>query len=265
MVKLRQFLFVLFFLALGLVQSQEIGRAIKGRVYGQDGDVAATHVLNITTKKAAIADAEGFFEIAARLHDTLHFTAVHYKKVVLVVNLDLLKQKLLHVPMETALTELDEVIVLPYNLTGHLDRDAKKIKINEVITAATEELPNADAPRLTQSERKLYTARSWEYTGNKLELDPLINYFSGRTKMLKERVSRDNQEALLNTVRGYYADSIYSGILSISVDKIDAFWQYCEADPNFGQIAASDDQLFIWEWLVPKAQGFHAAAKEAKD
>lgn len=53
---------------------------MEGKVYSKDGDVAATHVLNITSKRATITNISGFFAIQVQLNDTLVFSAVQFKK-----------------------------------------------------------------------------------------------------------------------------------------------------------------------------------------
>lgn len=102
---------------------------LEGRVYSDDGDVAATHVLNTTTERATITDSNGFFAIPARLNDTLVFSAVQYKRKEIVVTLNLLESKFVLIPLEYALTELDEVVVTPYNLSGDIMRDLSHLDI----------------------------------------------------------------------------------------------------------------------------------------
>ena len=115
-----------------MAQSFEEKR-IEGRVYSNDGDVAATHVLNTTTQRAAITDIDGFFQINAKLNDTIVFSAVQYTRKEIVVTLSILESTFINVPLEDALTELDEVIVMPYNLTGDMSRDANRIAIEPVV------------------------------------------------------------------------------------------------------------------------------------
>ena len=59
---------------------------LEGRVYSDDGDVAATHVLNLTTKRATITDVNCFFTIAVHLLDTLEFSSIQYKKKIIIIS-----------------------------------------------------------------------------------------------------------------------------------------------------------------------------------
>ena len=202
---------------------------LEGRVYSDDGDVAATHVLNTTTKRATITDSDGFFAIPARLNDTLVFSAVQYKRKEIVVTLNLLESKLVLIPLEEALTELDEVVVTPYNLSGDIMRDLSNLDIEPVVTASTLGLPNAYVKPISKAERELYAA-----TANPImSLDPLINTITGRKKMLKKRVERNKKYARTERVREFYVDSLYTTGLKIPKEKIDDFLYFCEVDSVF--------------------------------
>ena len=167
------------------VRSQDVfSGKLEGRVYSEDGDVAATHVLNMTTQRATITDINGFFSIPVTLNDTLVFSAVQYKRKEIVVTSGMLESKLLLIPLEEFLTELDEVVVTPYNLTGDIVKDLGSLDIEPVVTTSTLDLPNAYVKPITKAERELYAATANPY----MSFDPLINAITGRTKMLKNRV-----------------------------------------------------------------------------
>ena len=140
------------------VGAQEFSTKLEGRAFSKDADVAATHVSNISSKKGTITDAGGFFTILVKLNDTLVFSAVQYKQKEVVVTLEVLKADLFSVPLEPSLTELDEVVVTPYNLAGDLKRDMSSLEIEPIVTASTLGLLNAYVKVKTQNERRLFEA-----------------------------------------------------------------------------------------------------------
>ncbi len=233
--------------------AQYFSTKIEGHVYNKDGDVAAIHVSNISVQRGTITNAKGFFAISAKLNDTLVFTAVQFKKKLIVVNNEILKSKILNVRLETVLTQLDEVVVRPYNLSGELDRDMKNLKIGPVVTASTLDLPNAYIKPPTQSERKLYAARTWDYKIVSIKLDPLANYFSGRTKMLNERIAREAKYKKIKKIRKFFADSLYIIDLKIPQTRIDDFVFFCEVDSSFNDTVAIEDKLQLWQFMKNKS------------
>lgn len=237
----------LFFLfsTVSMVAQTEVSKDLEGRVYSDDGDVAATHVLNLTTRRATITDSNGFFTIQVHLQDTLQFSAVQYQKKTIMVTKSILESKLISVHLEDALTELDEVTVTPYNLSGDIAKDLLSLNLAPVVTASTLGLPNAYVKIPTQAERELAAA-----TGNPfMSFDPLINALSGRTKMLKQRVARNKLYDRTERVRDFFADSVYQKELRIPIEKIDDFLYFCEVDPRFQQIVDTHDQIQLWDYM----------------
>ncbi|MGB5370367.1 MAG: carboxypeptidase-like regulatory domain-containing protein [Flavobacteriaceae bacterium] len=224
-------------------------KRMEGRVYSRDGDVAATHVLNTTTKKATITDANGNFSINAKLNDTLVFSAVQYKRKEILVTLSLLESKFFTVPLEESVTELDEVVLMPYNLTGDMSRDADRLHTATVVTASTLGLPNAYVKPVTKAERELFAATSNPF----MSFDPLINAITGRTKRLNNLVKVEKRYARTIRVREFYLDSLITADLGIPQEKISDFMYYCEVDPNFQALVDTHDRLKIWEYMTNRS------------
>ncbi len=244
------FLICLLLIGHALCAQGLLPKKLEGRVYSADGDVAATHVLNITENKAAITDIDGFFSITAKLNDTIVFSAIQYKKKELVVTLSMLESKFLLVPLEEAVNELDEVVVMPYNLTGDMTRDADRLQTDAVVTASTLGLPNAYAKMPTQSERMLMTAT------DPRSVDFIFNAISGRTKRLKRLVGVEKKYERTQRVRAFYPDSVIVTDLKIPEEKIDDFMYFCEVDSKFQAAVKTKDRLKIWEHMKKRSVAY---------
>lgn len=240
------------FLFVSVVLSAQSGlqKDLEGKVLGKDGDVAATHVLNTTTQRATITDINGFFSISVHVNDTLIFSAVQFKKKQIVVTPSIFSSKMLTVPLEDALTELDEVVVTPYNLSGDITKDLVTLDLEPVVTASTLGLPNAYVRIPTKSERELFEATSG---GGIVPLNPILNAISGRTKMLKQRIARNNLYERTLRVQDFYADSLYRTELHIPEAKIEDFFYFCEIDPSFQGVVDTHDLFKIWEYLKSRS------------
>ncbi len=226
-------------------------KRVEGRVYSTDGDVAATHVLNITAQKATITDVKGYFSISAKLNDTLVFSAIQFKRKELVVSPNVLESKFLLIPLEEALTELDEVVVRLYNLSGDMSSDLNSLDTESVVTASTLGLPNAYVKPPTQAERQFYEATTG---GGIVPLNPILNAISGRTKMLKNRLKRNAKYERTQRVREFYHDSLFVKDLKIPQESIPDFMYFCEVDSTFQAIVDTHDRLKIWEYMRKKSR-----------
>jgi len=242
---------VFFLLFLTSVEAQSLfSKRLEGRVQSRNGDVAGTHVLNISTQKATITDANGFFAISAKLNDTLVFSAVQFKRKEIVVSPKLLESILILVPLEEAVTELDEVVVRLYNLSGDMSRDLGELETESVVTASTLGLPNAYVKPPSQAERKFHEATTG---GGLVPLNPILNAISGRTKMLKQRIKRNATYERTQRVRDFYADSLFVKDLKIPEENIPDFMYFCEVDSTFQSLVDTHDRLRIWEYMKQRS------------
>lgn len=228
---------------------QLFSKKLEGRVYSRDGDVAATNVQNVTANRGTITDIKGFFTITANVNDTLVFSAVQFQKKVIVITKEILQQDFLNVTLVDALTELDEVVVTPYNLTGDITNDIDLISIGQVVTSSTLGLPNAYVKPISKAERELFAATANPF----MSFDPLINAITGRTKMLKQRVARNKLYSRTEQVKAFYADSLFRIDLKIPEDKIDDLLYFCEVDAAFQVTVDTHDHLKIWEYIRKKS------------
>lgn len=231
-------------------------RDLDGKVTNEGNGVADVHVLNTSAGKATISDENGDFSIPARINDTLLFSAVQFKRKLLVVSHAMLESNGIRVPLEEFVNELDEVVVRPYDLSGDLASDMENMKTGQVVSATSLGLPNAHVKPLMQSERLLREASFGPFsigTLTSIPFNPIINAISGRTKMLKKRVARDKKYLRSERVRGFFADSLYVAQLKIPRDRIPDFIYFCEVDDSFDSVVSTDDRMAVWGLFIEKS------------
>lgn len=251
--------FLIFFLVVINASAQSIFSKLEGKATNANKGIADVHVMNTSSNRATITDAEGRFSISAKLNDTILFSAVQYKRMTLVVSRAMLESRYIIVPLEEFINELDEVVVRPYNLSGDLSRDMNSLNKEKVYVASTLGLPNAYVKPITQAERKLNEATTG---GGLVPINPIINAISGRTKYLKKVVATQSKYARTNRVREYYADSLFVKYLKIPDSKIEDFMYFCEVDIAFSVVVDSHDKLKIWEYLKLRSSSYLREAAE---
>lgn len=254
----NSFLFLCFFFISYLAGAQTLfTKSLEGKVLHETKGVPDVHVMNTSAGKATISDEEGVFSIEVTVGDTLLFSGVQFKRKSIIISPSLLESKMVFIPLEEFVNELDEVVLRPYDLSGDLTRDMQQLTIEPVVTASTLGLPNAYVKPMMQSERLLREAALGPFTLGMLTsipFNPLINAISGRTKMLKKRVARDKKYLLTQKVRNFYPDSIFVDRLGIPEDRIDDFMYFCEVDESFDTLVASKDQMKILTLLLQKSK-----------
>lgn len=223
---------------------QEVSKNVKGTVASTNANVSAVHVLNITQNKATITDAKGNFSIAAKVWDTLVFSGIQFKKKQLAVTSKMITSKRIIVFLEETVVELDEVVL-------H----------NQTVTAKSLGLPNADAKVLPQSERLLHAADHGKFAyyygiAVVINLNKILNSVSGRTKMLKKRVARDQRYTRSQNLRNKFTDSIFKKRYGIPAERIEEFMLFCEYDTRFDYVSIHANELELLNFLRRKSGEF---------
>ena len=226
------------FIILLLVQvafgQTNITKEIRGKITADSVAVDRINIVNITTEKATVSDAKGFFTIPVKEGDVLVFTAV---------NLEGLRRK---ITKEDLLEEVLSVIMLP-----------KSIILNEVIvnessiTAESLRIIPYGQKKYTPSERKLYTATSGG------GIDGLLNTISGRKAMLKKEIVVEKKEQLLARIDVLFEDKYYTETLRIPSDYINGFQYYCVDDVAFANALRAKNKTLIMYLIVKLAENYN--------
>ena len=176
---------------------------IKGKVVSESNSLEGIHIFNISQKTGEITDARGYFNIKVKINDTLQFSAVHLKATQYIIKQNDLKEELIFVQMKSLISELDEITLTKY----------------KNINAVSLGIVPANQKTYTPAERKVRTAT----TGL---LDPLINWASGRTKMLKNQVVVEGKEQLQAKTSDYFERKYFLETLNIPEEYVDGFLFY---------------------------------------
>lgn len=241
---------ILLVLSIQLSAQESDLKKINGVLISLSGEVSGIHIINKTSQLATISNANGYFSIRSKLNDTLVIRGVGYQTKQLIIDSENYNKFSLAVDLEAEVVSLNEVVVMPYNLSGDLLVDMEAIRAEDQVSEFTLGLPNADATPMRKSQRILNEATTG---GGILPVNPILNAITGRTKKLKKIVAVDLKNQRTLQVRYYYPDSLFVNHLKIDQEKILDFMFYCETDPEFNYYAQLKDKFKIWELLREKS------------
>ncbi len=241
---------ILLVLSIQLSAQESDLKKINGVLISLSGEVSGIHIINKTSQLATISNANGYFSISSKLNDTLVIRGVGYQTKQLIIDSENYNKFSLALDLEAEVVSLNEVVVMPYNLSGDLLVDMEAIRAEDQVSEFTLGLPNADATPMRKSQRILNEATTG---GGILPVNPILNAITGRTKKLKKIVAVDLKNQRTLQVRYYYPDSLFINHLNIDQEKILDFMFYCETDPEFNYYAQLKDKFKIWELLREKS------------
>lgn len=216
----------LLILALLLLSSTLFAQEMKlhFRVISSDStSVNRINVVNMTNEKSATTDFNGNFYIAAKSADLLFLQKESFEYRDYTVQPDDLQKTVILITMVSKPIELEEVVITQRAIPDDL------LKMHK------------DHKKFTPAERKLYTARSGI-------LDPLVNWMSGRTTMLKKGVEVEMKERLLARLEITFEESYYTDQLGIPEAYVGDFKRFLIEDDAFVmQLRAKNKPLMKFE------------------
>ena len=222
---------VYLFLAFATMQimAQDSPRILlKGKLSADVSVLEGVYIINIKTEKSSISDSEGCFKIQAAVGDTLLFSAAEFQEMKMVLTLKDLEQEILLVKIKPIINQLNEVIV--------------RNSINAVSMGI---IPKGQRV-YTPAERRLNTANNLNASGNagtmmggSVSVDPLMNWISGRTKMLKKEVAVEKKESYLRQLENMFSDDYFVSKLKIPSKYVKGFEYYVVDNERFIAILKS--------------------------
>lgn len=215
-----RYVLLLFVLSSATVRSQAQNPILTGKVVASLLELDNIYVINTRTEKAVQTKTGGYFQITAVAGDTLMFSSTQIIGKRIVLTADDLKKELLFVAIAAKFNELDEVIVFQH----------------KPITAESLGIVPKGQKKFTQAERKLNTAsNSYAVAGlnSAAGLDPVFNWMSGRTAMLKKEAEVEKKEGWLEVLSDMFASKYITDDLKIPTDYVNGFMRYCVENSQF--------------------------------
>jgi hypothetical protein len=125
----KQLLLLLLIAASPTLVAQDIDRVkVHGKIHAVAGDdVEGINVYNVSSQKGTVTNADGTFEIDLAENDRVQISALQYQSFTVIVTESIVTRKKMNVFLNPVINQLDEVVVRPYDLSGNINVDVKKI------------------------------------------------------------------------------------------------------------------------------------------
>ena len=198
---------------------------LKGKVISDTPNLDRIHVINLTNEKSTMTEKGGFFSILAKVTDTLMFSGMQIKGMQIVLKQSDFSENLFFMRLKQQITMLDEVYIKDYSEINSFSLGIIPFGTKSY-TPAQRRLRTATAPFVDLNAGGM--------AGGSVGVDPLINWLSGRTAMLKKELAVENKERLQVKIDNLYDDDFFIKKLKIPIEYVKGF-----------QIYVVDDQRLI--------------------
>lgn len=213
-------------------QNLESG-VINGRIISNTSDLDGVYVVNAQTEIMTTTDAYGSFSIAAKPGETLVFSSIQFKENRVLLTPENFSDLNFTVKLSMVMHQLQEVVVRNYS----------------GINAVSLGIIPGDQIKYTEAERKLHTATALNATANagsmaggSISADPLLNFFSGRTAMLKKEVAVEKKEFFMKLLERMFSLDHFVNRLKIPLEYVKGFEYYAVENDKFTVILNSKNR-----------------------
>lgn len=209
--------------------------------------IEGVNVINTSSKISAVSDQYGHFSILAKEGDVLVFSITNYEPLRKFINKNEFISGSILVDLTPNSIELKEVVV----------------NKNSNITAENLGIIPKDQIKLTTAERRLQTAGDFKpihllgLLGGHLDVDPILNAISGRTKMLKKDLALERKEFLMVKLENLFESKYYIETLKIPEELIKGFQYYCIEDADFAKSLNNKNKTMSMFLMVGLAAEFN--------
>lgn len=197
---------VLFLFQISFAQEKRL----HGKITADGNNVEGINVVNLVNEKSAVSDANGDFYILAKAEDLLVLSAINFEYKRRIITEDDLKLNTIEIKMVPKVGQIEEVVITKYKNINAVDLG----------------ILSKPAKQYTPAERKIKTATDLNLKiglGVIFSLDPIINAISGRTKLLKNNLSIERKEKLLEKLNDQFSEEYFIQTLKISPENILGF------------------------------------------
>ncbi|WDF60512.1 carboxypeptidase-like regulatory domain-containing protein [Flavobacterium sp. KACC 22758] len=214
--------------------SQNQERAvIDGKITSNTNDLEGVYVVNAQTETMTTTNSLGAFSILAKPDDVLVFSSIQFKENRVLLTCENFTDLNFTVKMNLVMHQLQEVVIKRYD------------NINAVALGI---VPSGQKS-YTEAERKLRTATALDATANagtmaggSISADPLLNFLSGRTAMLKKEVEVEKKEFFMKLLERMFSLEHFVERLKIPAEYVKGFEYYAVENKQFTTILNSKNK-----------------------
>jgi hypothetical protein len=229
--------FILFtILPRTILAQQAIRKNCKGKVIANANDLEGIYIINLQNKNSVTTDNGGYFSITAQVGDTLMLSSIRFKGMKYTITETDLCKELFFVKMQILMIPIDEVTVFQY----------------KNINAVTLGIIPKGQKSYTPAERKYNTASNPYINlnmdgtaGASIGTDPIFNFLSGRTAMLKKEVEVEKKEFLIQKIANLFELNYFINKLKIPEEYVKGFQYYLAENYRFATILKERNKTMV--------------------
>ncbi len=265
--KLLYFLLLLFSFT---TFSQEITRIkINGKITTLKGeDVEGINIYNKSSQKGTITSKNGAFELMVAENDRVFISATQFQRFSVIIDDGIIESKRMYVFLNPVVNQLDEVVIRPYDISGNIVADVKRVDIvdvNQNLDLSYENLEygyefsdDAQSSIRGNKAEEAYFNGPVQGGGDILGLANL--FFPNKKKTEREVISET--ELKTDAVQKRFGNAYISKTFNIPEEKVNEFIYFVEENGIDKKLLQYENELLLIEYLHIQSKKYLKQAHE---
>ena len=231
--------FLFIFVSFHSFSQTGISQKISGTVQNENTllPIANVNIVNLNKSRGTNTNERGYFEIEASVNDTLHVSFIGFQSIKIRVTNDWIKNKTTKIQLTEKAIALEEINIMPYNLTGYLEVDSKLIPSRENYRYSISGLQQG-------YEAGEYSPNAFGRVMGSIfnPADMLYNFFGKKPRELKRLKDMKKDNSIRTLLESKYDREMISVLLGIDKKEISEIMERCNYSEAFVK-SANDLQI----------------------
>lgn len=237
--------------------AQQIERVnISGTITAPPGeDVEGINVYNTSSQKGTITTEDGSFSIAVAENDRVQVTALQFQSFTVIIDKGVVDSRTMGIYLNPAVNQLEEVIVRPYDLSGNIIADVRRIKTSVIsapwdLSYETLEFDyEFDPDALSQvSGNAAEEALGYSDVRAGANVLGLVGLLFPKKKKSQQEVVED-KEVMTNAIRRRFSNNYINETFGIPNERVNDFIYYVEEKGIDPTLMKSSNEILLLEYM----------------
>lgn len=262
--RFRPALFLLLFPV--MMFAQDVDRlVVQGRISAPVGeDVEGINIYNISSQEGTVTDKEGDFTIAVGINDRVQITALQFQSFTVIVDEGVMDVRSMNIYLNPAVNQLEEVIVRPYDLSGNIVADVRRIQTSVIspdwdLSYSTLEFDYQFSPDAQTGVQGNAAEQALGFTNVRegANVLGLVGLLFPKKKRSEKQVVTD-KEVITTSLRQRYSNAYITRTFGIPEDKVNDFIYFTEDNGIDKSLLSSENEIELLEFLHRQSELYKA-------
>ena len=246
--------------------SQNVKRIeISGKIVVNSVDLENVTIFNTSSNRGTLTDENGRFKIDVAIFDVLEVRALQFQDFSVTIDKNIIDSKKATIFLVEKVNKLNEVVILPYDLTGNLLADMESVRtFNPDLDAIYFGILDISAYEFPNDEKSKVENIAARGPGNDIRYQ--MNAMALAGMLLKPRFKSNKEkqtdkiaklsEVSVSGLRDYYSTRYIVDNFDIPENKVGDFITYVESKGLDYSLLEKGKEMEFLEFLTKKSEEF---------